>query len=173
MLISHGCILGIRVVCTEGTEGLQSCIWTKSQLFVITGSSEISNACDCWDVLDCSPLLGNPNCLQTTSASLLSQRSSHTLPQELLKHTSTRPSRSVRPPTSLTSVLLQTRSEKHKSVHNLSISRQFDSQHLSPKPKTNPSTDCFQYRMWYTGSDIISGIAWCYGSDIYIYAPDG
>ena len=84
---------------------------------MITGSSEISYACDVREILDCSPELGNPSCLQTTSASLKSQKSSHTLPQELLKHTSTRPSSSVRPPTSLTSVLLQTRSEKHKPVH--------------------------------------------------------
>ena len=50
----------------------------------------------------CSLALGNPNCLQTTRAFLLSQKSSHTVPQVLLKHTSTRPSSSVRPPTSLT-----------------------------------------------------------------------
>ena len=78
---------------------------------------EISYTCDCWDVLDCSPVLGNPSCLQTTSASLKSQKSSHTLPQELLKHTSTRPSCSVRPSTNLTSPVLQTRVKKHKSVH--------------------------------------------------------
>ena len=59
-----------------------------------------------------SPVLGNPSCLQTTSASLKSQESSHTVPQVLLKHTSTRPSSSVRRPTSLTSVLLQTRLKK-------------------------------------------------------------
>ena len=64
-----------------------------------------------------SPVVGNPSCLQTTSASLKSQKSWHTEPQVLLKHTSTLPSSSVRPSTSLTSVLLQTRSKKHKSMH--------------------------------------------------------
>ena len=52
--------------------------------------------------------MGNPSCLQTTRASLSSQKSSHTVPQVLLKHISTRPSSSVPPPTNLTSVLLQT-----------------------------------------------------------------
>ena len=57
----------------------------------------------------CSPAVGNPSCLQTTRASTSPQKSSHTVPQVLLKHTSTRPSSSVRPPTSLTSPVLQTR----------------------------------------------------------------
>ena len=54
-----------------------------------------------------SPALGNPSCLQTTRAPMLSQKSSHTVPQALLKHTSTRPSSSVSPPTSLTVPLVQ------------------------------------------------------------------
>ena len=64
-----------------------------------------------------SPVVGNPSCLQTTSASLKSHKLLHTVPQESLKQISTRPSSSVRPSTSLTSVLLQTRSRKHKSMH--------------------------------------------------------
>ena len=50
-----------------------------------------------------SPVLGRLSCLQTTRASRASQKSSHTVPQVLLKHISTRPSSSVTPPTSLTS----------------------------------------------------------------------
>ena len=64
---------------------------------------------------------GNPSCLQTTRASLLSQESSHTVPQVLLKHTSTRPSSSVPPPTSLNSPVLQTILKKHKSMQYLQI----------------------------------------------------
>ena len=50
-----------------------------------------------------SQALGNSSCLQTTRASLSSQESSHTVPQVLLKHTSTRPSVGMSPSTSLTS----------------------------------------------------------------------
>ena len=129
---------------------------------MITGSSEISYACDVREILDCSPELGNPSCLQTTSASLKSQKSSHTLPQELLKHTSTRPSSSVRPPTSLTSVLLQTRSEKHKPVHYQYVSSHDSLIHSDenlvsvPNPKPTPVRIAISIT----------------GSDIYIYVPD-
>ena len=50
-----------------------------------------------------SQALGNSSCLQTTRASLSSQESSHTVPQVLLKQTSTRPSVGMSPSTSLTS----------------------------------------------------------------------
>ena len=44
-------------------------------------------------------LVGYPNCLQTTCASAVSHESSHTVPQLLLKHTSTLPSYMFDPPT--------------------------------------------------------------------------
>ena len=44
----------------------------------------------------------NPNCLQTTLASTAVKESSHTVPHVLLLHSSTRPSRLLGPPTSLT-----------------------------------------------------------------------
>ena len=50
-----------------------------------------------------SPFAENPNCLHTTVASVLSQKSSQTVPHCPPKHTSTRPSRRVLPSTSLNS----------------------------------------------------------------------
>ena len=47
------------------------------------------------------PVVGSPNCLQTTWASAVSQKSSQTVPQTLLLHISTRPSDDEDPPTSL------------------------------------------------------------------------
>ena len=49
-----------------------------------------------------SQAVGNSSCLQTTRASLTSQESSHTVPQVLLKQTSTRPSVWTSPSTSRT-----------------------------------------------------------------------
>ena len=49
-----------------------------------------------------SPNVGSPSCLQTTLASVMSHKSSHTVPQILLLHISTRPLMLV-PPTSLMS----------------------------------------------------------------------
>ena len=49
----------------------------------------------------------NPNCLQTTLASVELQKSSHTVPHLPLTQTSTRPSREEEPPTSLISPLEQ------------------------------------------------------------------
>ena len=54
-----------------------------------------------------SPSGRNPSCLQTTDASLLSQRSSHTVPHTLPKQISTLPSISVWPPTRRTSPSVQ------------------------------------------------------------------
>ena len=48
------------------------------------------------------PVVDNPSCLQTTVASALSHRSSQTVPHTLLWQYSTRPSKLVAPPTSLT-----------------------------------------------------------------------
>lgn len=48
-----------------------------------------------------------PSCLQATIASLTSQESLHTVPHCFWKHTSTRPSKLLLPPTNLISVLLQ------------------------------------------------------------------
>ena len=45
---------------------------------------------------------GSPNCLQTTSASRLSQDRSQTMPQVFLKNTSIRPSLALDPPASRT-----------------------------------------------------------------------
>jgi len=45
-------------------------------------------------------MVENPSCLQTTSASGVSQPSSQTVPHSLV-HTSTRPSLDAEPPTSL------------------------------------------------------------------------
>ena len=56
---------------------------------------------------DVHPVVAYPSCLQTTVASALFQRSSHTVPQALLMHTSTLPSYWVVPPTSWTSPWLQ------------------------------------------------------------------
>ena len=112
--------------------------------------------------------MGNPSCLQTTRASLSSQESSHTVPQELLKHTSTRPSSSVRPPTSLTSVLLQTRLTKthtHTQINALpfylvtSVSNkksywvQYSSshrclQHSLESHHTHETLECNAYRVY-------------------------
>lgn len=47
------------------------------------------------------PATENPSCLQTTLASTLSHPSSHTVPHVSFRQISTRPSRSVLPPTSL------------------------------------------------------------------------
>ena len=49
------------------------------------------------------PAVGKSSCLQTTSASLISHESSHTVPHTPLEHSSTRPSIGVVPPTSLKS----------------------------------------------------------------------
>ena len=46
-----------------------------------------------------------PSCLHTTVASRKSQPSSHTVPNDPLTHTSTRPSRHEFPPTNLTEPL--------------------------------------------------------------------
>ena len=51
-----------------------------------------------------------PNCLQTTSASLLSQESSQTVPQTPPLHTSTRPSLLLGPPNRRTDLFVQTMS---------------------------------------------------------------
>ena len=51
--------------------------------------------------------LENPSCLQTTLASRASQRSSHTVPQALPLHTSTRPALELVPPRSLTAPWVQ------------------------------------------------------------------
>ena len=53
------------------------------------------------------PVVGKPSCLQTTSASLISHESSHTVPHTPLEHSSTRPSIGVVPPTSLKSPVAQ------------------------------------------------------------------
>ena len=45
------------------------------------------------------PVYAYPSCLQTTVASVVSQRSSHTVPHWLLMHTSTLPSYWLEPPT--------------------------------------------------------------------------
>jgi len=50
----------------------------------------------------------NPSCLQATAASVLSQLSSHTVPQAAFWQTSTRPSLGVEPPMSLMSPFEQT-----------------------------------------------------------------
>ena len=49
----------------------------------------------------------SPSCLHTTLASMLSQKSSHTVPQWLLMHTSTRPSLGKNPPARRTDPLEQ------------------------------------------------------------------
>ena len=54
-----------------------------------------------------APVEENPSCLQTTMTSLLVQESSHTVPHVPLKQTSTRPSSSLVPLTSLTSPSMQ------------------------------------------------------------------
>ena len=54
-----------------------------------------------------SPCAPNPSCLQTTRASLVPQRSSHTVPHSLSIQTSTLPSVSFDPPTSLISPSVQ------------------------------------------------------------------
>ena len=51
--------------------------------------------------------LENPSCLQTTLASRASQTSSHTVPQALPLHTSTRPALELVPPRSLTAPWVQ------------------------------------------------------------------
>ena len=55
----------------------------------------------------------SPNCLQTTVASLVSQWSSHTVPQVSLKQISTLPSLDTEPPTSLRSPSLQTMTQNY------------------------------------------------------------
>ena len=52
-------------------------------------------------------LLPYPNCLQTTVASVLSHKSSHTVPHWSLMHTSTLPSYWLEPPTRRTSPYVQ------------------------------------------------------------------
>ena len=47
------------------------------------------------------PILGNPNCRHATSASIVSQSSSHTVPQILLWQISTRPNHMALAPSSL------------------------------------------------------------------------
>ena len=59
-----------------------------------------------------SPCASNPSCLQTTRASLVPQRSSHTVPHSLSIQTSTLPSVSFDPPTSLISPSVQLTKEK-------------------------------------------------------------
>ena len=68
----------------------------------------------------------SPSCLQTTVASLVSQKASHTVPHCPWKHTSTRPSRLFLPPTSRISVLLQT------ATANMREKLIFDSIHMPP-----------------------------------------
>ena len=61
-----------------------------------------------------------PSCLQATLASLKSQESSHTVPHCPRKHTSTRPSKSLLPPTSRISVSLQAAekvSQNYEDIH--------------------------------------------------------
>ena len=48
------------------------------------------------------PCVLNPSCLHVTLASLALQPSSHTVPHPPPKHTSTRPSKALEPPLSLT-----------------------------------------------------------------------
>ena len=62
-----------------------------------------------------------PSCLQTTVASEVPQKSSHTVPQLWLRHSSTRPSVGAVPPTSLMSLSLQT-AEKHNVTVSLLLS---------------------------------------------------
>ena len=56
---------------------------------------------------DYTPAAGKPSCLQTTIASLISQKVSHMVPHAPLEHSSTRPSIVVVPFTSLKSPVAQ------------------------------------------------------------------
>ena len=66
-------------------------------------------ACNCYSIiiLWLLPVEENPSWLQATLASSTPQRSSHTVPHVPLMQTSTRPSKKVEPPTSLTSPSVQ------------------------------------------------------------------
>ena len=64
--------------------------------------SQIRPSCK-YSMGDLHPVYAYPCCLQTTVASGLPQKSSHTVPQTLLTHTSTLPSYWEVPPTSRTS----------------------------------------------------------------------
>lgn len=62
-----------------------------------------------------SHVVGRPSCLQTTTASFLSQKSSHIVPHTLFWQYSTRPSEVELPPTNLTSPFW------HKPVYNRTV----------------------------------------------------
>ena len=64
------------------------------------------------------PLVIIPSCLHTTSASVSSQLSSHTVPHIPLWQISTRPSYSFLPPTSRTSELLQVGTEEGEFMNS-------------------------------------------------------
>ena len=61
-----------------------------------------------YKLLNFPPVRWYPSCTQATPASTALQKSSQTVPQAWLSHTSTRPSRAVLPPTSRMSPLLHT-----------------------------------------------------------------
>ena len=78
-------------------------------MFIIQTMKCILNNCDCK-----VPVRRNPSCPHTTLASVLSQRSSHTVPQALLTQTSTLPWLEFVPSTSLMSPLTQPDGDGHK-----------------------------------------------------------
>lgn len=71
--------------------------WSQlSQCFIPTTGTHVV-----WNIHTHTPVLENPSWAHTTPASLLSQKSSHTVPHVPLRHTSTRPSLSFPPFTNL------------------------------------------------------------------------
>ena len=70
---------------------------------------------------DYPPAVGKPSCLQTTIASLISQKVSHTVPHAPLEHSSTRPSIVVVPFTSLKSPVTQGVPDAGRKENSLQI----------------------------------------------------
>ena len=72
-----------------------------------------------------TPIGENPSCLQATLASVVSQKSSHTVPHWLMLHISTRPSRGLCPLWSLISPYAHITEMKNTDSYNYKTSIEF------------------------------------------------